>query len=87
MKMLEFSTMSDTKYEIHMMKPKEFFPGFGGSSRGLVIGKTASIIVREMSVWGCKDTEHDIDDPWLWGWIGKLMDSKLVTVVSNEEVE
>jgi hypothetical protein len=65
----------DAETEIHMLNPGEHFPGFGGSRSGLVVGKTASMILREKSSWGIRDVEYDIHDQTVWEWIaGRIND-------------
>jgi hypothetical protein len=73
-------------YEIHMLNPGEFFPDFGGSRSGLQVRKTASLIVRERSPWGRKDTEYDISDQSMWRWFSNLMqDNPKIEVTAEQE--
>lgn len=55
--------------EIYLLNPGEWFPGFGGSSRGLVVRKTASLIVRDKGPWGTRDHELNLADPDEWAFI------------------
>lgn len=66
----------DWTYEIHMLNPGEHFPLFGGSSRGLYAGKTASLIVREHSPNAIRDTESDISAPHFWRYIAELINGE-----------
>lgn len=56
--------------EVHALNPGKHFPLFGGSSRGLTVGKTASIITRTKTV-GTSDVERDIHDENFWTWIAE----------------
>ena len=49
-------------------------PDFGGSKNGLtVMGKTASLIVRQTWASGATDdTEYDIADPGVWSAVARL---------------
>lgn len=60
-----------TSYELHMLNPRETFPGFGGSRAGLLVGKTASLVSRMHTPNTTSDTEHDIHDPVVWEAIGR----------------
>ena len=57
---------------IYLLNPGQLFPGFGGSRSGLLVGKTASLIMRQTAAWGCRDTEYDIADPKAWGFINRI---------------
>lgn len=58
--------------EIHMLNPGETFERFGGSSQGLTVRKTASIITRSRSTGGgVEDVERDITQPAFWKWIAE----------------
>jgi len=75
-KVLEFKlyagTSDEAKYEIHLLNPGEVFPGFGGSRHGLLVKKTASLIVRRTTSYDLKDTEYDLRDESVWEWLGRL---------------
>lgn len=62
-------------YEIHMLNPREHFPRFGGSRHDLVVGRTASMVVRKHHLASdvIDDTEYDIHEPTIWAWIAKLI--------------
>lgn len=68
--------------EIHMLNPGEHFANFGGSSRGVTAGKTASIITRTKNV-GISDFELDIYAPNFWEWISRLINNKDGTVTAE----
>lgn len=60
--------------EVYLLNPGECFPRFGGSSSGLVVNKTASIITRTYQSGSFMDTEYDIKDREFWGYLGRLID-------------
>ena len=68
-------------FEIWMLNPGEHCKL--GASRDMHFphntgDKTASLVyVRIDKVWGTHATEHDIDDPKIWGWIQKFMHAGL----------
>ena len=63
---------SPTRIEVHILNAGEFFPGFGGSSRGLVARGTASLVTRSVSVM-TSDTEWHVHDRKAWKWIADLV--------------
>lgn len=74
-----------SNWEVHLLNPGDFFPGFGGSRAGLKVGKTASLVIRELSPWGRKDTEYEVNSDEAWGVIQKLIaDSALGKTESQE---
>lgn len=75
---LEGSTL-----EVHMLNPGQHFEGFGGSSRGLTVGKTASIVTRLHDVSGVTDTERNLDDGFLWGFIAKCISGEIKAEVQQ----
>lgn len=52
--------------EIYILNPGDCFQGFGGSRQGLVVRKTASLIVRLAGPWGWRDTEYNVNDKRQW---------------------
>lgn len=58
--------LGDRTLEVHMLKPGESFPHFGGSSSALLVEKTPSLVTREVSPYGCRDMESDVwnEDAW-----------------------
>lgn len=64
-KITEFKNGADTK-SVYLLNPGQVFSGFGGSRSGLLVRKTASLIVRESGPAGCYDTEYDIADKKVW---------------------
>lgn len=60
--------------EVHLLNPGAFFPGFGGSRHGLVVGKTASLVLRQQGRAGIThDDERDITDPAFWRMIAAML--------------
>jgi hypothetical protein len=87
---IEFSDIPGERHEIHVLNPGECMEGFGGSSRGLVVGKTASLITRRTGKWGQHDIEHDIFAENIWEWIAQLMNLcdgtvKATSVIQKEK--
>lgn len=66
MKMLELKHPGGTVWEYHILQPGEVFPGFGGSRHGLLVKKTASLVVRERGAHGLRDVEYAINNPKAW---------------------
>ena len=76
--------------ELHLLNPGECFPSFGGSSRGLVVRKTASLITRTRHPDGCVyDIERDIHDPAIWAWLSRLLNDNtgITTAVPAAKAE
>jgi hypothetical protein len=61
------------EYSIYILNPGNCFQGFGGTSGGLVVRKTASLIVRDNHAGGCDDTEYDVNDKKVWARLLTLM--------------
>lgn len=68
--------MSESRIEIHMLNPREMFPRFGGSRSGLLVGKTASMITRQIQ-HGWSDTERDIHDPFVWDLLARAINGQV----------
>lgn len=66
--------------EIYMLNPGEGFAGFGGSRGGIVVGKTASLIVRNRQGGQISDIEYDIYDAGVWAWIARLINDPTLGV-------
>lgn len=62
-----------TVAEVFMLNPGATFPGFGGSRSGLVVGRTASLIVRSHQGGCITDAEHDITSTTTWAWLALLI--------------
>lgn len=62
-----------TRYEVYTLNVGDTLTPFGGSRSGLQARKTASIVVREISSMGLRDTEYDIHSRSVWGWIETLI--------------
>lgn len=54
------------EYKVYILQPGEHFDRFGGSSSGLLVHKTPSLIVSEISNMGRRDTEYDVHDRNAW---------------------
>lgn len=52
--------------KLYLLNPGDWFAGFGGSRAGLVVRKTASLIVRREGPMGTYDTECDINNKQVW---------------------
>lgn len=73
-----------TTYEIFALDVgRNYLEGFGGSRHALYPKDTASIVIRERSSLGFRDTEYDIDSPHVWNWIAELIYWKLPTVTAR----
>lgn len=66
--------------EVYLLNVRETFERFGGSSRGLTVIKTASLITRTISAGYTKDTEYELADAEAWAWIRSLMTEHGFTV-------
>jgi len=55
--------------EIYLLKPGDVFRNFGGSKAGLLVRETPSLIIREISPTGQRDSEHDFNDWGVWSQI------------------
>lgn len=75
------------KIEVHMLNVGEGMTPFGGSSSGLLVRKTASLVTRHRHSWGIKDVEWDIHDPSVWNWIADLTTKHGFTAVPAVKVE
>lgn len=58
--------------EVYLLNVGETFEGFGGSSRGLCVRKTASLITRVKRAMGTDDVEWDLASEKAWAWINSL---------------
>jgi len=76
-----------TKVEVHMLNVGQGMTPFGGSSSGLLVRKTASLVTRRKDSWGTKDVEWDIHDPSVWNWIADLTTKHGFTAVPAVKVE
>lgn len=74
MKVLTLKFSDGNTVEVHMLNPGEHFPGFGGSRHDLVVGKTASMVLRRTSRMSRTDSERDIHDPAFWTMIARMLD-------------
>lgn len=78
--------LPDMTYEVHMLNPKEHMEGFGGSKSGLVVGKTASLVLRQRqtSAGSLTDTEYDIHDAKVWEAIGKWINDTTGSIKAKQ---
>lgn len=54
------------RVRVYLLNPGDHFHYFGGSSRGLVVRKTASLIVST-NQYGCRsDVEYNVGDKATW---------------------
>ena len=51
---------------VYLLNPGDHFDRFGGSSSGLLVRKTASLITRDDGPWGRNDYETDIHSKATW---------------------
>lgn len=54
------------EYQVYLLNPGEVFAGFGGTRSGLLVRKTASLIIRCLACGSSTDVEYDIRDPNAW---------------------
>lgn len=69
--------VAKTRYSVYLLNPGEVYAGFGGSSAGLPVRKTASLFVRTVSPWGAEDREYNLADPFAWMRIFVLYDKRV----------
>lgn len=62
---MDFTT-GDNRYRVYLLNPGDHFDRFGGSSAGLAVRKTASLIVSESGPGGRYDSEHKINAINTW---------------------
>lgn len=83
MKCLTIKTGDNTTTEIHLLHPGEIFPEFGGSSRGLAVKKTASLITRaDTGAGGREDVERAITDKNVWEFISRCINGDIKATAS-----
>lgn len=69
----------ECRIEVYALNPGARFAPFDGSKSGLVVGKTASLVLRTKTGWGTRDVEYDINDKDAWDYIfGSLATGVLV---------
>jgi hypothetical protein len=75
--------------KVYILMPGENFPRFGGSSRGLTVTKTPSLIISENGPWGRHDTEYDIHNKKIWAFILRHAANigHTVEIASNDVLE
>lgn len=61
---------------VYILKPGQVFKRFGGSSSGLLVRKTPSLIVTQSGISGRVDIEYDVHDLRVWkGIFSSIMSS------------
>lgn len=64
-KIAEFVAFGKTT-RVYILQPGQCFERFGGSSAGLVVRKTPSLIVQQDDQFGRNDIEFDVHDKKAW---------------------
>lgn len=64
--------VESTRVSFYLLNPGETFAGFGGSSAGLTVRKTASLIIRREHPAGVEDTESDLRSKGAWDWYNRM---------------
>ncbi len=54
------------RYQVYLLPAGAMFEGFGGSRSGLLVGRTPSLVVRELHPTGQRDTEYDLAAKGVW---------------------
>lgn len=68
----------------YILSPGETFAGFGGSSGGLSVRKTASLITRHETSHGTiDDGEYDVTSTLAWEWFERLMRREVLANVGK----
>jgi hypothetical protein len=55
-----------TTYEVYLLNPGNIMQGFGGTRQGLLVRKTASLILRCKIHGSVTDVEYDLRDENAW---------------------
>ena len=66
-----------TEIDIFMLNVGEMLTPFGGSKSGLLVRKTASMVVRTKDQQGTTDVEHDIHDPRVWAFMARVINRQV----------
>lgn len=74
----EFTLANGSQIAFYLLNPGEVFAGFGGSSRGLLVRKTASLITRRVDADSgtVSDSERNLRDALAWRWYTDLCASE-----------
>lgn len=70
-------TLPTSTYEFYLLNSGERFEGFGGHSGGLLVGSTASMVVRHKTAGLSTDTEYDLAEGralHMWEFVQKIVD-------------
>lgn len=70
--------------EVYLLNVGEHFDGFGGSSSGLTVMKTASMVTRTIDAMGHHDVEWELASPNAWMGIRALMTQHGYKVTDEE---
>lgn len=62
----ETGAKSTYRREVYIVPPGKKFEGFGGSRAGLLVTHQPSLIVRDISGAGNRDSEHNVHDARTW---------------------
>lgn len=62
----ETGATSTHRRELYILQPGQRFEGFGGSRAGLLVTKTASLIIRDIDACGTRDLEVNVNDAHAW---------------------
>ena len=76
--------IKETRTELWYCPPESSFPGFGGSSTGLLVGKTPSLVTRRISPEGQFDVEWDVYHAHIWETITKAINGDLEVTATRE---
>lgn len=79
--------VGDTTMYVYILHPGDHFPRFGGSSAGLLVRGSPSLIVRVISQ-GCQtDTEYNTFDKSAWKMIRRFMSVADGAPMKSEEAK
>ena len=67
----------------YILEPGDTFPRFGGSSRGLLVQKTASLITRTTQGGTISDHEYNLYDPTVWAWVARMITDKTLNITAD----
>lgn len=62
-----------SRTDFFILYPGDNFERFGGSSRGLTVQKTPSLITRYSSLGHVQDVEYNLENADVWSLIGTLI--------------
>jgi hypothetical protein len=83
---LKVSAPGGETFELYLLNAGESFRGFGGSRSGLLVTKTASLIIRHRNKSGMQaDTEYDIADKAVWTTVAGWFNSDEIVAEGPED--